>query len=172
MTHTTCDKLNIKNRFKTKRHELHSERRFEWWILHLFSHLCLGTIYTKVLTDSSSFPVKLCSGFQENHTDVNNKANHFVKRKCNTFLLQRKLQQRLLNQIIKTYYKASYLIRYRVSWIGEAHTIADTLIKPRTDKDKGYIIRAWYYKGLRNQLYDWYNKRNIYQPLDLLNLHY
>ena len=63
---------------------------------------------------------------------LKDKRSDFFKRKCNKILASQKTMTTLAKTNNEKVLEASYLISYRVARAGEAHTIAETLIKPCT----------------------------------------
>jgi hypothetical protein len=92
----------------------------------------LCVICRNVLTNSSMFPAKLRRHFEGNHPELKDKPSDFLKRKCNEILASQKTMTTLAKTNNEKVLEASYLISYRVARAGEAHTIAETLIKPCT----------------------------------------
>ncbi|XP_050528042.1 zinc finger BED domain-containing protein 5-like [Daktulosphaira vitifoliae] len=87
-------------------------------------------ICLKVFPNSSMYPGKLRRHYEKVHTDHNGKPLDFFKRKRSELLsVKKKIKKHVLtdneNALI-----ASYMVSYRIAQKGEAHTIAETLIKP------------------------------------------
>ena len=85
-----------------------------------------------VLTNSSMFPAKLRRHFEGNHSELKDKPSDFFNRKCNEILASQKSMTALAKTNNGKVLENSSLISYRVARAGEAHTIAETLIKPCT----------------------------------------
>jgi hypothetical protein len=84
----------------------------------------------KVLPNSSMFPAKLLRHFQSLHSEYKNKPVSFFVRK-RELLLKSKIFMRHASQTVnENATEASYKVAYKIAMAGEAHTIAENLIKP------------------------------------------
>lgn len=84
----------------------------------------------KVLPNSSMFPAKMRRHFDGVHPEFKNKPTDFFRRK---YIELRKVQK-CISYHSKTVNEkalmASYFVSYRIAQAGEAHTVAENLIKP------------------------------------------
>lgn len=87
-------------------------------------------ICLKVLPNSSMYPGKLRRHFEKTHPDYEGKMIDYFKRKRTELLdVQNKIKKHVQTDN-ENALKASYMVSYRIAQKGEAHTIAETLIKP------------------------------------------
>lgn len=117
---------NVKKAAKRKYHESYIEMGFAETSDNKPQYVICG----KVLPNSSMVPVKMRRHFEGKHAEYDGKPTDFFKRKHEELS---KAQQILTDRCKTANEKAvlaSYLVSYRVAKAGEAHTIAETLIKP------------------------------------------
>ncbi|GBM03733.1 Zinc finger BED domain-containing protein 5 [Araneus ventricosus] len=84
----------------------------------------------KVLPNSSMFPAKMRRHFERVHPECKVKPTDFFRRK---YIELRKVQKCILyhsKTVNEKALMASYLVSYRIAQVGEAHTVAENLIKP------------------------------------------
>jgi zinc finger BED domain-containing protein 5/7/8/9 len=87
-------------------------------------------ICSKVFPNSSMYPGKLRRHYEKVHPDHDGKPLDFFKRKRSELLaVKKKIKKHVLTDN-ENALKASYMVSYRIAQKGEAHTIAETLIKP------------------------------------------
>jgi len=87
-------------------------------------------ICLKVLPNSSMYPGKLRRHFEKTHLDYEGKTTDYFKRKRTELLaVQNKIKTHIQTDN-ENALRASYMVSYRIAQKGEAHTIAETLIKP------------------------------------------
>ena len=84
----------------------------------------------KVLPNSSMFPAKMRSHFEGVHPDCKEKPSDFFRRKYGELTKAQKIITYHSTTVNEKALMASYLVSYRVAQAGEAHTIAENLIKP------------------------------------------
>ena len=87
-------------------------------------------ICVKVLPNSSMFPAKMRRHFEGVHADCTDKPGDFFGRKFGQLTKAQKIISCHSKTVNEKALMASYLVSYRVAQAGEAHTIAENLIKP------------------------------------------
>ncbi|GBP13383.1 Zinc finger BED domain-containing protein 5 [Eumeta japonica] len=84
----------------------------------------------KLLPNSSMAPTKLRRHLETVHPESEDKNKEFCVRKKKLLLESRKTMMHVTQTINEKATEAPYLVSYRIAKAGEAHTIAENLIKP------------------------------------------
>ena len=84
----------------------------------------------KILSNSSLAPSKLRRHLETNHSEYKNKDIGFFKRKLDALTSCKLSMTKIAKTNNEKATEASYKVSYRIALSGEAHTIAETLIKP------------------------------------------
>ncbi|GFS72297.1 zinc finger BED domain-containing protein 5 [Trichonephila clavipes] len=92
------------------------------------SPLCM--LCSKLLPNSSMAPAKLRRHLETVHPECKDKNQDFFVRKKEQLLESQKTMMHVTQTINEKATEASYLVSYRIAQAGEAHTIAENLIKP------------------------------------------
>lgn len=92
------------------------------------SPLCM--LCSKLLPNSSMAPAKLRRHLETVHPESKDKNKEFFVRKKDQLLESQKNMMHVTQTINEKATEASYLVSYRIAQAGEAHTIAENLIKP------------------------------------------
>ncbi|GFT73229.1 zinc finger BED domain-containing protein 5 [Trichonephila clavipes] len=92
------------------------------------SPLCM--LCSKLLPNSSMAPAKLHRHLETVHPECKDKNQDFFVRKKEQLLESQKTMMHVTQTINEKATEASYLVSYRIAQAGEAHTIAENLIKP------------------------------------------
>ncbi|XP_057662493.1 zinc finger BED domain-containing protein 5-like [Diorhabda carinulata] len=92
------------------------------------SPLCM--LCSKLLPNSSMAPAKLRRHLETVHPEPKDKNREFFVRKKEQLSESQKTMMQVTQTINEKVTKASYLVSYRIAHEGEAHTIAEILIKP------------------------------------------
>ncbi|GBP54132.1 Zinc finger BED domain-containing protein 5 [Eumeta japonica] len=92
------------------------------------SPLCM--LCSKLLLNSSMAPAKLRRHLETVHPESKDKNKEFFVRKKEQLLKTQKNMMHVTQTINEKTTEASYLVSYRIAQAGEAHTIAENLIKP------------------------------------------
>ncbi|GFV88733.1 zinc finger BED domain-containing protein 5 [Trichonephila clavipes] len=85
---------------------------------------------SKLLPNSSMAPAKLRRHLETVHPECKDKNQDFFVRKKEQLLESQKTMMHVTQTINEKATEASYLVSYRIAQAGEAHTIAENLIKP------------------------------------------
>ncbi|GBP27321.1 Zinc finger BED domain-containing protein 5 [Eumeta japonica] len=86
---------------------------------------------SKLLPNSSTAPAKLRRHLETVHPESKDKNKEFFIRKKEQLLESQKNMMQLTQTFNEKATEASYLVSYRIAQTGEAHTIAENLMKPR-----------------------------------------
>ncbi|KAJ0183269.1 hypothetical protein K1T71_001245 [Dendrolimus kikuchii] len=92
------------------------------------AHLCL--LCSKPLPNSSMAPAKLRRHLETVHPECKDKNKEFFVHKKEQLLESQKTMMHVTQTINEKTTEVSYLVSYRIAQAGEAHTIAENLIKP------------------------------------------
>ena len=92
------------------------------------SPLCM--LCSKLLPNSSMVPAKMRRYLETVHPDFKDKSKEFFVRKKEQLLRSQKTMTYATQTVNEKATEASYLVSYRIAQAGEAHTIAEKLIKP------------------------------------------
>ncbi|GBP73642.1 Zinc finger BED domain-containing protein 5 [Eumeta japonica] len=92
------------------------------------SPLCM--LHSKLLPNNSMEPGKLHRHLETVHPESKDKNKEFFARKKKQLLESQKNMMHVTQTINEKATEASYLVSYRIAQAGEAHTIAENLIKP------------------------------------------
>ncbi|XP_014298159.2 zinc finger BED domain-containing protein 5-like [Microplitis demolitor] len=92
------------------------------------SPLCM--LCSKLLPNSSMAPAKLRRHLETVHPESKDKSIDFFVRKKEQLLENQKTMMHITKTINEKATEASYSVSYRIAQAGEAHTIAENLIKP------------------------------------------
>ena len=84
----------------------------------------------KVLPNSSMLPAKMSRRFEGVHPDCKDTPRDFFRRRYGELTKAQKILSYHSKTVNEKTLMASYLVSYRVAQAGEAHTIAENLIKP------------------------------------------
>ncbi|GFU34724.1 zinc finger BED domain-containing protein 5 [Trichonephila clavipes] len=103
------------------------------------SPLCM--LCSKLLPNSSMAPAKLRRHLETVHPECKDKNQDFFVRKKEQLLESQKTMMHVTQTINEKATEASYLVSYRIAQAGEAHTIAENLIKPCVLDNKMYARR-------------------------------
>lgn len=127
---------SVRKRAKRKYHESYLDMGF----VETSDNQPQCVICAKVLPNSSMYPDKMRRHFEKVHAEYEGKPSSFFKRKYEELSAAQERMTYTCKTANEKAILASYLVSYRVAKAGEAHTIAETLIKPCIQDILGVMV--------------------------------
>jgi hypothetical protein len=124
------EKNTTKKPVQCKKTRRYDENYISFGFMEVDNNCPQCVLCNKVLPNSSMFPAKLLRHSQSLHSEYKNKPVSFFVRK-RELLLKSKIFMRHASQTVnENATEASYKVAYKIAMAGEAHTMAENLIKP------------------------------------------